>query len=78
MVLLLRNNALKHIHVIGILLLILTIIKVGRGYCLLKTPSILMRGVGVADVVKAPVHHVDTAVVGVRVPSPAEEKTHIG
>ena len=34
--------------------------------------------VGVADVVKAPVHHVDTAVVGVRVPSPAEEKTHIG
>ena len=28
-------------------------------------------GVGVADVVKAPVHHVDTAVVGVRVPSPA-------
>ena len=35
-------------------------------------------GIGVADVVKAPVHHVDTAVVGVRVPSPAEEKTHIG
>ena len=35
-------------------------------------------GVGVADVVKAPVHHVNTAVVGVRVPSPAEEKTHIG
>ena len=31
-----------------------------------------------ADVVKAPVPHVDTAVVGVRVPSPAEEKTHIG
>ena len=35
-------------------------------------------GVGVADVVKAPVHHFDTAVVRVRVPSPAEEKTHIG
>ena len=35
-------------------------------------------GVGVADVVKAPLHHVDTAVVGVRVPGPAKGKTHIG
>ena len=31
-----------------------------------------------ADVVKAPVPHVDTAVDGVQVLSPANEKTHIG
>ena len=31
-----------------------------------------------ADVVKASALHVDTAVVGVRVPGPAKGKTHIG
>ena len=34
-------------------------------------------GVRVADVVKASALHVDTAVVGVRVPGPAKGKTHI-
>ena len=37
-----------------------------------------MGGVPLADVVKASALHVDTAVVGVRVPGPAKGKTHIG
>ena len=36
------------------------------------------QGVGVADVVNAPVPHVDTAVDGVRVLSPAKEKRTLG
>ena len=44
----------------------------------MKAQLFIHWGVGVADVVKAPVHHVDTAVVGVRVPGPAKGKTHIG